>query len=66
MERTKLDDLAPGDIVVADGGFTCIRAGEHQVREMDGLLFVPCDDGKHFLDGQEDDDGYLVGLTKKS
>jgi hypothetical protein len=66
MERIKLNDLKPGDTIVADGGFTCLRAGEHKVWEKHGQLVVVCDDGDHFLDGQEDDDGYLVGLSKGS
>jgi hypothetical protein len=52
-------NLRAGSCLCADGGFTCIKEGailEVQA-EADESLFVPCDDGKHFLDGQIDDDG---------
>jgi hypothetical protein len=40
MNPTKLEDLKPGDIVIADGGFTCLRPGEHKVWEKHGKLVV--------------------------
>ena len=59
----KLSDLSEGDIVVVDGGFTCREAGEVMVYEaVDGLYFE-CEHGRHYLDGQEDDDGNLVGIS---
>lgn len=46
----KLSDLKPGDKLVADGGFTCLREGEVVMVRADekGDLFVLCcahDDG---------------------
>lgn len=76
----KLDDLKPGDKLVADGGFTCLKAGEVVTVEKDGDgLFVRCcahDDGdyghpvndsrneQHYLDGQEGEGGECVGLFR--
>lgn len=59
-----------GDVLVCDGGFTCLREGAevevHSDPERDGVnaLYVPCDDGAHYLDGQLDFDGCgaFVGL----
>jgi len=62
----KLEDLKPGDVIVADGGFNCLHAGEHIVHAEDDDLFVWCDEGLHFLDGQLADDGHLVGIVRKS
>jgi hypothetical protein len=63
MKMLRLEDLKAGDVVVADAGFTCIRPGAHTVRDCDGVLYVECDDGKHCLDGQRNEDGFLVGLS---
>jgi hypothetical protein len=63
----KLVDVKAGDILIADGGFTCMRdASEHVVRgDTEESLFIDCDAGEHRLVGQLDDAGNLVGLTKK-
>jgi hypothetical protein len=62
--RLRLADLQPGDKI---GGFECwgcVPAGAHRhVKAADnGGLYVDCVMGKHYLDGLEDDDGFLVGL----
>ena len=63
----KLDALKPGDRIEADDGFDCMDVGEVKVvmEDKDGL-YIECtdEDGKHYLDGQDDGDGYLVGLYK--
>jgi len=60
----KLADIKTGDRVVVDAGFTCMRPGVHAVERDDGGLFIPCDHGKHYLDGQEDEPGAdLVGVS---
>lgn len=59
----KLTDVKEGDIIIADGGFTCMEAGEHKVYD-DGRFYIKCDEGKHFLEGQEDENGNLIGVTK--
>lgn len=58
----KLRDLKAGDSVFADGGFTCLRGGFHFVEADGDGLFIQCDDGKHYLVGQENENGELVGL----
>ncbi len=69
----KLSELKPGDKLVCDGGFTCMRKG--QIGEVslksEGPLFhnefsIPCDKGKHFLSGQLSgiDLDSLVGLWR--
>lgn len=72
----KIDDLKAGDRLVADGGFTCIRAGclctvkwdgdtAYRDKSRESGLYVECDDGRHYLAGQVDDDGGLVvGFTR--
>lgn len=79
-----LDDIKPGDTLVADGGFACLTEGQlcpvHQDPSRPGAagLFVHClgpighDDKpecpdqpqRHYLDGQENEDGEVVGLTR--
>lgn len=59
MEAT-IENVKIGTMLVADGGFTCI---EHDAllevkADHDGELYVPCSDGKHYLDGQIGDDGF--------
>lgn len=66
MNPTKLEDLKPGDIIIADAGFTCLEPGEHKVWEKHGgKLVVGCRDGDHYLDGQRDAAGNLVGISKR-
>lgn len=61
----KFNAIKIGDILIPDGGFTCMAADKPKcVEEHDGELFIPCSDGKHFLCGQEDDEGNLVGLSR--
>lgn len=65
--RLKLRDIKPGDRLVADAGFSCLRAGEsYAVRSADNAsgLFINCDHGRHYLDGQRNDAGEIVGLSR--
>ncbi len=59
----KLDDLKAGDTITLDGGFTCIPAGLVVVEEDKDGKFFKCHEGKHYLDGQEDEAGHLVGIS---
>ena len=62
----KFKDVNEGDTLIADGGFTCIDEGRCLlVENSGGGLFIACDEGRHFLDGQIDlkDGETLVGLT---
>ena len=58
-------DVKVGDKLLTDSGFTCLRGGQVlPVLKDDGGHFITCDEGKHYLDGQADGDGNLIGLTK--
>lgn len=62
----KLADVRAGDMLIADGGFSCLEAGPHEVKaDPKGELFIDCADGGHYLSGQEDQNGELVGLEKR-
>ncbi len=60
----RLESVKVGDVLVADGGFTCLRPGRHEVKGEAGCLYVVCRSGKHFLDGQDDGNGILVGFAR--
>lgn len=60
----KLADIKIGDCVCLDGGFTCMKSGLQRVKGDERGLYIPCDDGRHYLDGQEDEEGAeLVGIS---
>ena len=60
----KLSDLKSGDTVIADEGFTCLKPGPHVVKSDEkNCLYVCCEEGSHFLDGQEDKTGNLIGFS---
>ncbi len=57
----KIDEIKAGDLLVADGGFTCIREGVTVAVFEDGNgKFVHCADGHHYLN----DRGECVGFTR--
>lgn len=61
----RLEDVKEGDVLVADGGFTCLKEGERcEVRKDEVGLYVLCQGGKHYLEGQTDDGVTLIGFTK--
>ena len=64
----KLSDVKPGMTLVADGGFTCLTLGQHVVVKVgeDDLPYVPCLSGRHYLAGQKDGEGNLIGFTLAS
>lgn len=70
----KLTDIKPGDVIQTDAGFTCMGAERKMVKFDEEIakkndwpgagLYVDCESGQHFLDGQEDEpDADLVGLS---
>lgn len=64
----KLSELKVGDVLVADDGFGCLKAGaKRDVRKQTetGELFIVCVDGCHILDGQADDGEHLIGLYRE-
>ena len=60
----KAAQIRAGLWLTADDGFTCLPAWcrvEVRGNAQDGY-YILCAEGKHFLDGQEDERGYLVGM----
>lgn len=49
----------PGNVLLVDEGYECMRPYSlHVVRkDHNGELYIPCDVGEHYLDGQLNDDG---------
>ena len=64
---SEISTVTDGTKLIADGGFTCIRQGEVLTAKADaqGHLYVPCNEGKHYLDGQADK-GHYIGLSHPS
>lgn len=66
-EWAKLSALKEGDRVEIDGGFTCMAAGARLVKkDKDGELYLDCEDGGHYLDGQADDGEHCIGIHPAS
>lgn len=66
MSYAKLSEVVQGDILITDGGFTCMKADERKevfVGEND-CLYILCDEGEHYLDGQLDEGDEYMGLVK--
>lgn len=64
MPFVKFSEVKEGDTLIADDGFTCMDAGPKTVMRGDNGLYVECMVRKHYLAGQEDETGCLVGFTK--
>ncbi len=68
FDKVKLSEVSVDDVLVADGGFTCLKQGEYLTvyENQNGELYVECSHGPHLLDGQVDwDDGdTLIGFTR--
>lgn len=62
MKYARKAEVREGSVLVTDGGFTCMGEGQQKTVEKapDGL-FVPCGDGRHYIDGQLEG-GHYVGL----
>jgi len=59
-----MKDIKVGNVIIADGGFTCLADGQTCVVRIDrdGDLYVTCQDGCHYLDGQVDENDIIVGF----
>jgi hypothetical protein len=64
VQYAKLDELKEGDKIELDAGFTCHTAGIVTVcrDENSGELYFACDQGRHYLVGQVDNDDRLIGI----
>lgn len=52
---SKIFEVKEGTILIADEGFTCIPSyQECEVKSHPNGLYVECEEGQHFLDGQID------------
>ena len=64
----KFADVKEGDVLIADGGFTCIEDGAKLTvfKHSDNGLYVLCEEGEHYLDGQIDWVNFeeLVGFSQ--
>lgn len=62
-----LEELKPGDTVIVDDGFTCLPPWAESTVMYNGIgeLFIHCETGLHYLEGQCDEEGaVLVGVRK--
>lgn len=61
----KISDVKAEDLLVVDEGFPCVCAGPVKVeRDLSGDLYFACAEGRHYLDGQLDDDAEtLIGIV---
>lgn len=63
----KLSELKVADVLIADGGFTCLKEGARRTvkrRVVTRELYIDCADHGHVLAGQADDGEHLVGLYR--
>ncbi len=56
--------LRDGDTLVPDRGFACMDPYPRTVRVDAAGPWVPCDHGRHHLDGQCDAQGNVVGMRR--
>lgn len=59
----KYEDLTAGSYVETDSGFTCMSAGKKLVHKDEAGFYLVCEDGKHYLDGQVEND-VMIGITQ--
>lgn len=65
MRTATLAEVSAGKRLIADGGFTCLIEGEVcEVHEDPARgLYVGCSEGRHYLDGQLNEDDQVVGFS---
>lgn len=62
----KITDIKAGDVLIADGGFTCIRKGAECIVRGEGRrMHVLCDQGEHYLEGQVGEHGTIIGFSMR-
>jgi hypothetical protein len=63
MKQADTSNVSEGVTIFTDAGFACIDENSVLVVQRDdGGLFVPCAEGKHYLDGQLDCGTVYVGF----
>lgn len=60
----KIKEIKLGDVILLDDGFTCAEAGLVTIQENWAGYFFSCEQGQHYLDGQEDAAGDLIGMSR--
>jgi hypothetical protein len=61
----RLSETKAGDMVVPDDDFGCIRGGAAvEVKAGEHGLYVDCEEGPHYLEGQDDGDDHLIGMYR--
>lgn len=58
----KLNNVRAGNYLELDNDFTCMSGTVCVGIDDEEKLYVPCRSGRHYLDGQLNDAGYLVGM----
>jgi len=58
----KITDAKEDQTVILDDGFTCHQAGKVTLRADGDRLWFACNDGRHYIDGQADDDIHCIGV----
>lgn len=61
--KVTLAQLTPGMKIIVDSSFDCTGPGLARVFGDEHGLYFLCAEGHHYLDGQEDEDGTLVGIS---
>ena len=59
----KLSDLKAGSFIQLDDGFPCRGPGPALIYHSDDGLYFECTRGRHYLSGQEDEEGNLIGIS---
>lgn len=63
--EAQMSALKPGDELLCDDGFTCIKPWSKLTvfADAEGQFYISCDEGRHYLDGQLPETGdVLVGV----
>lgn len=61
-----INQAKPGLMIECDDDFTCIRENDSKIIQSDddGSLYITCKEGKHYLDGQLQNEIY-IGIYPK-
>ncbi len=63
MPHVPIKVVSDGTILFPDDGFTCLTFNKPYTVEKDSYgLYIRCEDGNHYLDGQIEGDVY-IGLS---
>jgi len=65
MKRIQIQNVSPGDVLLTDAGFTCVKPyALVKIKKNKNGLYFECKEGKHYLEGQVvNKAGFMTGLT---